>query len=73
MSYAYLAMVKNKDNLNEVAAILSCLADDAVMTPSAIEYRMRQLERLKEIGEEEIYEKILDKLRENPDYKSYLA
>lgn len=73
MPYAYLALVKNKDNLNEVVAILSCFADDPVMTPSAIEYRIRQLERLKEIGEEEIYEKILDKLRDNPDYRSYLA
>jgi len=73
MSYAYLAMVKNKDNMNEVATILSCLADDTVMTQAAIEYRLRQLEKLKEIGEEEIYEKLLEKLRDNPGYSSYLA
>jgi len=72
-SFAYLSMVKNRDNMNEVATILSCIADEAVMTQAAIEYRMQQLAKLKEIGEEEIYEKIRDELKDNPNYSSYLV
>jgi|GEM_PF-2762107 len=71
--FAYLAMVKNKDNMEEVASILSCIADEAVMTPAAIEFRMQQLKKLKEIGEEEIYEKLRNDLKDNPNYTSYLA
>ncbi|NLY88985.1 MAG: hypothetical protein GX085_05120 [Firmicutes bacterium] len=73
MCYAYLAMVKNKNNMEQVAAILSCLADEAVMTQPAIEYRVRQLEKLKELGEEEIYMKVRDDLKNNPNYSSFLA
>lgn len=71
--FAYLAMVKNKDNMEQVAAILSCIADEAVMTQPAIEYRLQQLEKLKEIGEEEIYKKIREELKDNPNYSSYLV
>lgn len=73
MRYAYLSMVKNKDNMDKVASLLSCISDEAVMTQGAIEYRLQQLEKLREIGEEEIYGKIREELKNNPNYRSYLA
>jgi len=71
--YGYLLLLKNKDNMDEVAKLLACFTNETVMTNGAVEYRLRQLEKIKEMGEEEVYEKIREKLMKDSAYSKYLT
>ncbi len=71
--YSYLTLVKNKENMDKVAKLLVYFTGDTVMTNGAVEYRLRQLEKIKEIGEEEVYNKIREELSKDPAYSKYLT
>lgn len=59
--------------MDKVAKLLVYFTGDTVMTNGAVEYRLRQLEKIKEIGEEEVYNKIREELSKDPAYSKYLT
>lgn len=71
--YSYLRLLKNKKNMDKVARLLVYFTGDTVMTNGAVEYRLQQLEKIKEMGEDEVYGKIREELRKDPAYSKYLT
>lgn len=68
----YLSWVSDPANLERAAQILTKAQSADVITEGSVEYQLKQLEKLKEIGEGSLYQKILKDLKKNPDYRGYL-
>lgn len=68
----YLSWVSDPANLERAAHILTKAQSADVITEGSVEYQLKQLEKLKEIGEGSLYQKILKDLKKNPDYRGYL-
>lgn len=70
--YGYLAIVKNKKNMAKVTKILNAIFATDILTEEFIKEKIRQVKKLKEIEEDELYEIFMGIYRKDPDFKKYL-
>jgi len=60
LAYEYEALLINKENKKEVASILRDLDFD-IGSPELARYRQELMQRLKQLGEQQIYERLLSR------------
>lgn len=65
--FGLLRHLKHQENLNEVTTILMYFNNNRqTITEAEMEYKQKMLEKLKTIGEQEIYELMMKKLNNIP-------
>ncbi len=70
--YRYLRMIQNPENRIIVAKLLNdIVGTDSLVSKEIIEHRIRNLEKLRELGEIQLYQVIKQELMQRAIYKDF--
>lgn len=70
--YQYLSNIKNPKNFDRVADLIIKIQNSDTGTEGAIQYQLELIKKIKETGEELLYEQIIEDLKGDPQYGKYL-